>query len=229
MSSELNPPSGLVPSAGPPAAMGAVQGSGVPDRMAGGEGLSKRFRLSESIIQVVLFACGILSVLTTLGIIVVLVTQSWLFFSTPGVSLSEFFTGTVWQPQIGRFGMLPLLTATVMTSTIAMLFALPLGLAVALYLSEYAPERVRATLKPILELLAGIPTVIFGYFALTLITPMLRSIFGQDTVQIYNTAAAGITIGILVLPMVASMSEDALRAGTACPPGGRLRYGGNPA
>jgi phosphate transport system permease protein len=128
------------------------------------------------------------------------------------MSLVEFFTGTVWQPQIGHFGILPLLTATLMTSTIAMMIALPLGLCVALYLSEYAQERVRSILKPVLELLAGIPTVVYGYFALTFITPLLRSIFGADTVQIYNMASAGIVIGILVLPLVASMSEDALRA-----------------
>jgi phosphate transport system permease protein len=174
--------------------------------------LRTKLRPGEAIIQGLLFLCGILSILTTVGIIVVLASQSWLFFTWPGMSLVEFFTGTVWQPQIGHFGILPLLTATLMTSTIAMMIALPLGLCVALYLSEYAQERVRSILKPVLELLAGIPTVVYGYFALTFITPLLRSIFGADTVQIYNMASAGIVIGILVLPLVASMSEDALRA-----------------
>jgi phosphate transport system permease protein len=174
--------------------------------------LRAKLRPGETLIQGLLFLCGILSVLTTLGIIVVLVSQSWLFFTWPGMTLTEFFTGTVWQPQIGKFGILPLLNATLMTSTIAMVIALPLGLCVALYLSEYAPDRVRSTLKPVLEVLAGVPTVVYGYFALTFITPLLRIIFGVDTVQIYNTASAGIVIGILVLPLVASMSEDALSA-----------------
>ncbi len=128
------------------------------------------------------------------------------------VSLVEFFTKTEWNPQIGKFGILPLVNATLMTSAIAMLVALPIGLSIAIYLSEYASERVRSTLKPTLEILAGIPTVVYGYFALTFMTPILRSIFGQETVQIYNTASAGIVIGILIIPLVSSMSEDALHA-----------------
>jgi len=128
------------------------------------------------------------------------------------VSLVEFFTGTKWSPQIGQFGILPLITATLITSLIAMLVALPLGLSVAVYLSEYASERARRTLKPILEVLSGIPTVVYGYFALTFMTPLLRGIFGQNTVQIYNMASAGLVIGILILPVVSSMSEDALSA-----------------
>jgi phosphate transport system permease protein len=95
---------------------------------------------------------------------------------------------------------------------IAMVVALPIGLCIAIYLSEYASQRARSILKPILEVLAGIPTVVYGYFALTLMTPLLQSIFGEDVVQIYNTASAGIVIGILVVPYVASMSEDALHA-----------------
>ncbi len=128
------------------------------------------------------------------------------------VSLLEFFTNTKWIPQIGEFGILPLVTATLMVSSIAMLVALPIGLFIAIYLSEYASLRARSTLKPILEILAGIPTVVYGYFALTLMTPFLRSIFGEGVVEIYNTASAGIVIGILVIPLVSSMSEDALHA-----------------
>lgn len=128
------------------------------------------------------------------------------------VSLIEFFTGTRWNPQIGQFGIWPLVTATLVTSVLAMIVALPLGLCVAVYLSEYASARARAILKPILEVLAGIPTVVYGYFALTFVTPILRGAFGSDTVQIYNTASAGIVIGILLLPLVSSMSEDALSA-----------------
>lgn len=126
------------------------------------------------------------------------------------VSFLEFFTGTAWQPQLGKFGIWALLNSTLMVSVTAILVALPLGLSVAVYLSEYASERVRSILKPILEVLAGIPTVVYGYFALTFMTPFLRLIFGDDIVQIYNTASAGIVIGILILPLVTSMSEDAL-------------------
>lgn len=133
-------------------------------------------------------------------------------FAANRVSLLEFFTTTEWNPQIGAFGILPLVNATLMTSLIAMLVALPLGLGVAIYLSEYASSRARSALKPMLEVLAGIPTVVYGYFALTFMTPLLRAVLGRDVVNIYNTASAGIVIGILILPLVSSMSEDALNA-----------------
>ncbi|HOU15777.1 MAG TPA: phosphate ABC transporter permease subunit PstC [Anaerolineae bacterium] len=128
------------------------------------------------------------------------------------VTLAEFFTKTEWNPQIGKFGIWALVNATLMTSVTAVVVALPLGLCVAIYLSEYASARVRGTLKPLLEVLAAIPTVVYGYFALTFMTPLLRAIFGVDTVEIYNTASAGIVIGILILPLVSSMAEDALSA-----------------
>jgi phosphate transport system permease protein len=113
---------------------------------------------------------------------------------------------------VGKFGILSLVNATLMVSAIAMLVALPLGLATAIYLSEYASPRARGILKPILEVLAGIPTVVYGYFALTFMTPLLRRLFGVDTVQIFNTASAGIVVGILIIPLVSSLSEDALHA-----------------
>ena len=128
------------------------------------------------------------------------------------VTLKEFFTKTEWNPQIGKFGIWALVNATLMTSLSAVVVALPLGLSVAIYLSEYASERARSILKPLLEVLSGIPTVVYGYFALTFMTPLLRTIFGQNNVEIYNTASAGIVIGILILPLVSSMSEDALSA-----------------
>ncbi len=174
--------------------------------------LRKRRRPHEIIIQGFLWASGAISILITAGIVFVLFEESLAFFGSGQVDLIEFFTTTQWQPTIGNFGILPLLNATLMTSLAAMLVALPLGLAVAIYLSEYASPRARSILKPVLEVLAGIPTVVYGYFALTFMTPLLRSIFGQDTVQIYNTASAGIVIGILIIPLVASMSEDALSA-----------------
>ncbi|MCU0502258.1 MAG: phosphate ABC transporter permease subunit PstC [Anaerolineae bacterium] len=169
-------------------------------------------RLGESLVQAFLFFCGVVSILTTLGIVFVLGREALLFFAKPEVSAWEFFTTTKWQPAIGNFGIWPLVTATLVTSVIAVAVALPLGLAVALYLSEYASPTARGTIKPIMEVLAGIPTVVYGYFALTFMTPMLRSIFGDGTVEIYNTASAGIVIGILILPLVSSMSEDALSA-----------------
>ena len=254
--------------------------------------LEKKSRPGETIIQGFLMACGILSVLTTIGIVVILGRESLNFFtrqnwentnaklvseidaatsqfelSTSGarlaegdilrlaqgleeevllvsavngaivtvergyqdtvpithnagreieransVTLSEFVSGSRWTPQLGQFGIWPLLMSTLMTSLIAMLVALPLGLATALYLSEYASQRARNTLKPILEILAGVPTVVYGYFALTFMTPMLRNIFGSGTVNIFNTASAGIVVGILIIPLVSSMSEDALHA-----------------
>ncbi len=174
--------------------------------------LAKHPRIGETIIEGSLLVAGLISISVTIGIVYVLLRDALHFFALPEVSLVDFFTDTVWQPQIGRFGILPLLTATLMISTIAMLVALPLGLATAAYLSEYASTRARNTIKPILEVLAGIPTVVYGYFALTFMTPVLRTIFGEDTVQIYNVASAGIVVGILVVPLVASLSEDALHA-----------------
>jgi phosphate transport system permease protein len=172
--------------------------------------LRKRPRIGETIIQTVLFICGFISIFTTLGIVYVLGQESLLFFSDPAVSLWEFFTKTVWQPAIGEFGILPLVYATLMTSFIAMLVAVPLGLGAAIYLSEYASERARGILKPTLELLAGVPTVVYGYFALTFVTPILRNTFGSGTVDIYNTASAGLVVGVLILPLIATLSEDAL-------------------
>jgi phosphate transport system permease protein len=174
--------------------------------------LTRRPRIGEALIQGFLFLCGALTIATTVGIVVVLAKESMLFFGSGEVNLIEFFTSTRWQPAIKEFGILPLVTATLMTSSFAMVVSLPLGLAVALYLSEYASPRVRSILKPILEVLAGIPTVVYGYFALTFMTPLLRVIFGQNTVEIYNTASAGLVMGILILPLVSSMGEDALSA-----------------
>lgn len=131
-------------------------------------------------------------------------------FRANKVTLIEFFTGTTWIPQIGKFGILPLVNSTIIVSLIAMVIAVPVGLSIAIYLSEYATTRVRSVLKPILEILAGIPTVVYGYFALTFMTPSLRTIFGASNVEIYNMAAGGIVIGILVVPLISSISEDAL-------------------
>ncbi len=174
--------------------------------------ISRRQRPTENLIQGLLFLCGVISIFTTIGIVIVLGREAYLFFGAPEVSLVEFFTSTVWQPAIGDFGILPLFTATITTSTIAMLVALPLGLSAAIYLSEYATPRTRGIVKPVLEVLAGIPTVVYGFFALTFMTPLLQSIFGRDTVEIYNMASAGLVMGIMITPIISSMSEDALSA-----------------
>ncbi len=252
--------------------------------------LHRRARPGEQVIRLILLFCGIISIFTTIGIIVVLGSESLLFFKPPAwvdsfkqmavaveadttqfavtggssafavgdririvqeellvtgvdletgmltvqrgyngtvaaahnqsaeiywadtITLGEFFTSTRWQPQLGNFGVLPLLSATLMTSAIAMVVATPLGLGAAIYLSEYATPRARAMLKPVLELLAGVPTVVYGYFALTFMTPLLRSLFGVEVVEIYNTASAGIVVGIMIIPTIASISEDAIRA-----------------
>lgn len=174
--------------------------------------LKKRVRIGEHIIQGVLFLCGMLSILTTIGIVVVLSNEAFLFFADSRVTLVDFLTKTLWQPSIGQFGILPLVNATLMSSSIAMLVALPLGLSAAVYLSEYASPRMRGVLKPILEVLAGVPTVVYGFFALTFMTPILQRIFGQDMVDFQNVASAGIVMGIMIIPIISSMSEDALNA-----------------
>lgn len=183
--------------------------SSFPSRHAG---LTRRPRRREAIIQGALFVSASISILTTAGIIYELGKEALLFFQMPDVTVLQTITSARWQPHTGEFGVWGLVTATVMTSMIAMLVAGPLGLAVAIYLSEYATPQTRRVLKPILELLAGVPTIVYGYFALSFMTPLLRSILGRDIVQVYNTGSAGIVMGILILPLIASMTEDALTA-----------------
>lgn len=172
---------------------------------------SARQRLGERLIGGVLFLCGSLSIATTVGILVVLVEQASAFFLD--VSPVDFLTGTEWTALFNdpNFGVLPLVNATLLIALLAMLFAIPLGMMAAIYLSEYASPRTRAVLKPALELLAGIPTIVYGYFALTFITPRVLQPILPET-GVFNVLAAAIAVGIMVLPMVASLSEDALRA-----------------
>ena len=170
-------------------------------------------RVAEEVMRVVAFEGTTLTVERGLRGTEVVAHRSGLeIFQSRDVSVLEFLTGTEWVPQTGKFGIWPLLNATIMTSTVAMFVAIPVGLAIALYLSEYASSRARNILKPTLEVLAGVPTVVYGYFALTFMTPALRAIFGSNTVEIYNTASAGVVIGILIIPLVTSLSEDALSA-----------------
>jgi len=175
-------------------------------------GLRGRRRVGETIIQALLFFSGFVSIFTTIGIVYELGKEALLFFQMPEVNIVESLTTTTWQPHTGHFGIWPLVTSTLMTTFIAMTIAIPLGLAVAIYLSEYATPKARSILKPILEVLAGVPTIVYGYFALMFMTPLLRSIFGKDVVEIYNTASAGLVMGILILPLITSMTEDSLSA-----------------
>jgi len=175
----------------------------------------KRFNaqhLRELPIYAFLFSCAALSIVTTFGIVIVLFEETYSFFKE--VSVVEFLTATEWTPLIGEqhFGVLPLLNATFFIAIIAMVFALPLGLAAAIYLSEYAPHTVRSVVKPVLEVLAGIPTVVYGYFALQFISPeIVRFVFGDDTPQI-NALSASLAMAIMILPLISSLSEDAMRA-----------------
>jgi phosphate transport system permease protein len=159
-----------------------------------------------------LFICGALSIAITVGILYELGKESLLFFQDERVTFLEFLTGTLWQPQAGSFGVIPLVLGTLMISLIAMLVAVPMGLAAAIYLSEYASQRVRGFFKPVLEVLVGIPTVVYGFFALTFMTPILRSIFGEGVVGFFNVLSAGIVVGILITPLISSLSEDALNS-----------------
>lgn len=252
-------------------------------------GLLKHPQPGEDAMRILMFVCGVVSILTTIGIVLVLGNEALRFFASRGylntnkriveaigiedrtlalttggatlqpgqvikigdelmlveqvlspehlvvkrgyegmtavahavdetlflgedVGIVEFLTNVKWQPQIGEFGILPLLNATMITSFFAMLVAVPIGLGAAVYLSEYASPRARAAIKPILEILAGIPTVVYGYFALTFMTLLLRTLFGQETVQVYNMASAGLVMGIMIIPTISSMCEDALSA-----------------
>ncbi len=181
-----------------------------PEETNGRPSLARRARPFEAAIRGLLFVSAAISVLTTIGIVLTLGTESWGFFREVGVL--EFLGSLEWQPVIGDFGIWPLFNATLTTSFYAMLVALPVGLMVAIYLAEYASDRVRETLKPVLEVLAGIPTVVYGYFALATVTPFLRSLLGTELVGVYNTFSAGLVMGILILPLVSSMCEDALSA-----------------
>lgn len=164
----------------------------------------------ERLVGAILVAFSMVTILTTVGIVAVLVTQAVGFFAD--ISPVEFLTGTKWTPLYipQHFGVLPLLSGSILIAFGAAIVALPLGLLSAIYLSEYAHERARRIIKPILEVLAGIPTVVYGYFALTFVTPLIRVVLPQT--DIFNALSASIVMGIMIIPMVSSLSEDALSA-----------------
>jgi phosphate transport system permease protein len=169
-----------------------------------------RPRRLERLIELALLLSAALSVLTTAGIILVLAVETFEFLRE--VPLFEFLTGTEWTPLFAnpRFGVLPLIAGTLLVSAIAMAVAVPMGLLSAIYLSEYAPENLRRVVKPVLEVLAGVPTVVYGYFALMFVTPLLQRVFPQ--MSGFNALSPGIVMGIMILPLVSSLAEDAMRA-----------------
>jgi phosphate transport system permease protein len=167
-------------------------------------------RWVEPVVHAVLWLCAAASVLTTIGIVVILVYESLQFFGK--VSIVEFLTGATWAPNArpGEFGILPLVCGTMLVTVGAAIVAIPLGLGAAIYLSEYASPLVRDIVKPLLEILAGIPSVVFGYLAIVFISPIVRQIF--PSADVFNAANASIVVAIMILPMIVSLSEDVLRS-----------------
>ncbi len=170
----------------------------------------KRMRVSNVIARNILFLFAIITILTTIGIIASLLKDSIGFFSN--VSITDFLFGRKWTPLFSEpsFGVLPLVMGTLIITLVSAVISIPIGLLTAIYLSEYANKRVRKIIKPILEVLAGIPSIVFGYFALTLITPLIKTFLPQT--EIFNALSASIAVGIMTIPLVSSLSEDALRA-----------------
>ena len=171
---------------------------------------SRGSSLEGSIVKYIFLACASLSILTTLAILLTLSYQAYEFFKE--ISIIEFLTGTRWTPILKprSYGVLPLVSGTLLVTVIAAMVAIPIGLSTAIFLSEYAPDWLRRIIKPILEVLAGIPTVVYGYFALTFVTPLLQ-VFLPDLI-IFNALSAGIVMGVMIIPMVSSLSEDAMIA-----------------
>jgi phosphate transport system permease protein len=165
--------------------------------------------IEEKIVGTILFACALVSVLTTTGIVIIIFQETFGFFQE--VSFAQFFLDTKWTPLFAErhFGIWPLINGTFLTSAIAMAVAIPLGLSSAIYLSEYAQPKVAAVLRPAVELLAGVPTVVYGYFALLFVTPLLRTFL---PVEIFNALSAGLMMGIMITPTVGSISLDSIRA-----------------
>lgn len=167
-------------------------------------------KIKENIIEKLLFFCAFITILTTIGIVFILAYQAFGFFKE--VSIVDFLTDPEWTPLFSEkhFGILPLLSGTLLTSFIALLFALPIGLSIAIYLNEFAPKSFRTTIKPMLELLAAVPTVVYGFFALIVVTPFLQKFI--PGMSGFNGLSAGLVMGIMIIPFISSLSEDALYA-----------------
>jgi phosphate transport system permease protein len=186
--------------------IGALPDTFVSDRLA----RRKLRHVQERIIEFILFLAACVSVATTVGIVLILLKESFVFFQV--VSLWDFLTDTQWTPLFddAHYGILPLLAGTAVSSTVALLVAIPLGTIIAIYLSEFAPFTVREVAKPFLELLSGVPTIVYGYFALLFVTPLLQILI--PSLPGFNLLSAGIVMGIMIIPYVSSVSEDAMRA-----------------
>ncbi len=167
-------------------------------------------RTKEKMIEWVMMACSFVTILTTISIILVLAVDTFKFFSE--VSIVDFFTDTQWTPLFAdkHFGILPLLSGTLLTTTIAIVFAVPLGLIIAVYLNEYASAKFTSIVKPVLEILAAIPTVVYGFFALQFVTPLLQNFI--PGLRGFNALSPGLVMGVMIIPYITSLSEDALRA-----------------
>jgi phosphate transport system permease protein len=180
-------------------------------QMAQGAFASLRYRKTrDRIIEAILLAAGLVAVFTTVAIVFILFYESSYFFEH--VSVRDFLTDTMWTPLFAdaRYGIMPLVAGTLTVTGVAILVAIPVGTIVAIYLSEFAPHRLRETVKPVLELLGAVPTVVYGYFALLMVTPLLQKIWPE--LPGFNMLSAGLVIGLMIVPYVASVSEDAMRA-----------------
>lgn len=169
----------------------------------------KNKKVIEKIIPFILFLIASVSVLTSIGIVLTLIFETITFFTR--VPFLDFITGTTWLPfsnNEAQFGIWPLIIGTLKITVIAIIVAVPIGISAAIYLSEYASENVRRVIKPILEILAGVPTIVYGFFALTFVTPVLQAIYPE--IKIFNAISPGIVVGIMIIPMIASLSEDAM-------------------
>ncbi|MGO1368294.1 MAG: phosphate ABC transporter permease subunit PstC [Senegalia sp. (in: firmicutes)] len=170
----------------------------------------KKRKIKEKIISKILLALASISVLTTIGIVAILSKETIAFFGE--IPIADFLLGTEWTALFAnpKFGVIPLVLGTVMIALYGSIFAIPIGLGSAVYLSEYASEKTRKIVKPLLEILAGIPSIVYGYFALTFITPILKNIF--PSINVFNALSASIAVGIMIIPMISSLSEDAMRS-----------------
>jgi len=190
----------------------AMSANNISDLHQVSDRFSRKFtrNIKERLIEFVLFAAATVSVLTTVGIVYVLVSESIQFFQH--VSIVDFLTDTQWTPLFddAHFGIMVLISGTLVSSGVALLVAIPMGTVIAIYLSEFANQHVREIAKPVLELLGGIPTIVFGYFALLIVTPLLQKIFPE--LPGFSLLSAGLVMGIMIVPYVASLSEDAMRA-----------------
>ena len=180
-----------------------------PAKLVSASGLRYR-KVRDRLIEALLLAAGLVAVFTTLAIVAILLYESSTFFAH--VSIVEFLTDTMWTPLFAdaHYGILPLVAGTVTTTMVALLVAVPLGTTIAIYLSEFAPHHVRESVKPILELLGAVPTVVYGYFALTMVTPVLQ--WFMPDLPGFNMLSAGLVIGLMIVPYIATVSEDAMRA-----------------